>query len=453
MKFTRIATVAALSSLALALTSCAPPGEGLAPPPQDSASPAAVNTDVASLGDVTLTLWDSETLEGQSAQFTKLLADFHTKYPNITIDRVAQSFTDMKVTLPMALSDPNPPDVVQANNGRNDMGAFVSSGLLTDLAPYAAAYGWTQRYPQTVLKNSTYSADGKVFGEGNLYGISQMGELVGIYYNKAKLAKLGLQLPQTWADYEAALKTAKDKGEVPLMFGNSEGWPAGQVLGEVLGAYAPADQITTLDMGNPGASWNTPDTLKAVTTLQSWVKAGYFNAGVNGMTDEAAATAFAKGKGVFYMAGTWQVALLDGLDSGGIGFIAPPPVQAGGPVATLGGASQPYAIPANAKHKDAAAAFIDYITSDDAMKVLADTGNIPVVGADKLATGDSLLAQASKAFGEVSTKGTLLPYLDWSTPTFNDDVLVPRLQDLFAGKIDAQGVIDAFQENYAAFAQ
>jgi len=403
------------------------------------------------MGDVTLTLWDSEALEGQEAQFSELLAAWGQKYPNIKIDRVAQSFSDMKVTLPMALADPNPPDVVQANNGRNDMGAFVSAGLLTDLAPYAQAYGWLDRFPQTVLKNSSYTADGKVFGEGNLYGLAQMGEVVGIYYNKAKLAALGIATPQTWDDYLAALASAKAAGETPIMCGNSEGWPAGQVLGEVLGQYVAPDQLTKLGMGNPGASWNTPEVLQAMTVLDSWIKNGYFNDAVNGMTDEQVATAFAKGQGVFYMTGSWQVALIAGIDADGFGFIAPPPSKAGGAVSTLGGSSQPYGIPAKAAHKDAAAAFINFITSDEAMKVLAATDNIPVIGGSDLASGDSLLAQSIRAYGQVSTQGTLLPYLDWSTPTFNDSAMVPRLQDLFAQKITPQGVIDAFQENYASF--
>ncbi|MDR2895312.1 MAG: extracellular solute-binding protein [Propionibacteriaceae bacterium] len=440
--------LAVLVGLAASLAACSAPGAGNTPSQTDTA-PGAVVTDAASMGDVTLTLWDSEVLSGQSAQFTELLEGFQAKYTNITIDRVAQGFTDMKVTLPMALSDENPPDVVQANNGRNDMGAFVAAGQLTDLQPYADAYGWIDRYPETVLKNSMYTADGKTFGEGNLYGLSQMGELVGIYYNKEKLAALGLETPATWDDFVSALAAAKAAGETPIMHGDSEGWPAGQLLGLLLGQTAPADQLITLGMGNPGSSWNKPDTLAGVTLLDDWIKAGYFNDGVNGLTDEAVATQFAEGTGVFYIAGSWQVNLLQGIAGDKLGFIAPPSSSAGTVGNTLGGASQPYAIPVKAQHKDAAALFIDYITSPEAMQVLVDTGNIPVYDAESLVTGDDLLAQASTAFGEVTTQGQLLPYLDWSTPTFGEDAMTPRLQDLFAQKISPQGVIDAFESNYA----
>ncbi len=448
MKRTRTLAVATL--LTLSLAACSAPGA--TQEAEDAGTTAAIETDPSKLGEVTLSLWDAESLSGQAAQFEQLVQGFQDKYPNIHIKRNSQSFEDMKLTLPMAVSDTNPPDVVQANNGRNDMGAFVEAGLLTDLTPYAEAFGWNKRFPETVLKNSSYSSDGTVFGAGNVYGLSQMGELVGVYYNKKKLDALGLSVPETWEDFEAALKVAHDGGETALVLGNSEGWPAGHTLGALLGAYADAKAVTTLGMGNPGETWKRDDTLRAVETMRAWVDAGYYNEGVNGQDDETVATAFAKGTGVFYIAGTWQVALLDELNQGGIGFIAPPAPK-GGQMATLGGSSQPYAITARSKHKDAAAAFIDYITSDEAMQVLWSTGNIPVVGASELATDDSLLSQAARAFNSVATQGTLLPYLDWSTPSFGDEAMTPRLQDLLAAKITAPAVIDAFEANYSEFVQ
>ena len=68
------------------------------------------------------------------------------------------------------------------------MGALVKGGLLTPLDDYAEAYGWGDRYSATLLDLNRFSADGKEFGTGNLYGLSQMGEIVGVFYNKEKVA-------------------------------------------------------------------------------------------------------------------------------------------------------------------------------------------------------------------------------------------------------------------------
>lgn len=450
-KRARSTVLAGLTAGAVALATACAPGSDTADRSSEPSADSEVSTDIAALGEITLTIWDQEVRGGQSDQFTTLIEDFEATYPNVTIERNAQAFDDLTTTLSLALSDPNPPDVVQANNGRSDMGTFVAAGQLTDLAPYAEAYGWTDRFPQTVLKNSTYSADGTVFGEGNLYGLPQMGEIVGVFYNTGKLEALGLEIPQTWAEFTEALQSAKDAGETPLMLGNLEGWPAGHVFGPVQGAYVPADEVTALGLGNPGASWTSAENLAAATELERWIAAGFFNDGVNGTDDQQAAEQFAEGGSVFMIAGSWNGAALDAAMGEDVGFFAPPAQQAGEPLATTGGTSLPFAIPTGSANKDAAAAFIDFITSEEAMQVLADTGNLPVLDAGTLVSGGGVSADIAAAFDEVSSGGTLLPYLDWSTPTFGDEALTPRLQDLFAGRIDAAALLDAFQADYAAF--
>src|SRR5690606_29278307 len=117
------------------------------------------------VGDVTLTVWDQEVRGAQNKLMEQLNAEFEKKYPNVTIERVSRSFSDLRKTLRLAISDEQPPDVVQANNGRSDMGQFVSAGLLQSLDGYAEAYGWNERYPQSVRALASYTEDGTGFGE------------------------------------------------------------------------------------------------------------------------------------------------------------------------------------------------------------------------------------------------------------------------------------------------
>ena len=79
---------------------------------------------------VTLLVWDQEVRGGQNASMKALNAAFQKKYPNIKINRVAKSFTDLQATLKLAASGPNPPDVVEANNGYSAMGPLVKANLL-----------------------------------------------------------------------------------------------------------------------------------------------------------------------------------------------------------------------------------------------------------------------------------------------------------------------------------
>ncbi|MCU1559071.1 extracellular solute-binding protein [Mycetocola sp.] len=445
-RHTRLTSVA-IGGVALALTlaACAP-GTGQADKP-DSQS-GEISTDISGVGDVTLTVWDQEVRGGQNEQIEQLNAAFEKKYPNVTIDRVSQAFDDLNTTLRLALTDKDAPDVVQANNGRNTMGAFVAADQLRPLDDYADAYGWFDRYPESILQYSTYSDDASVFGEGDLYGLPQVGEVVGIFYSKSKLEGLGLEVPSDWAAFGEALSAAKAAGEIPVQLGNIEQWPALHVFGPMQADYVAPDDIINLGLGNPGASWETAENEKAAEALQAWANDGYFNDGANGTDYDAAWQALAAGNGVFLIGGSWLAADLADAMGDDLGFFLPQ--TADGSLATTGGTGLPFTITSAAENTDVAAAYIDFITSDDAMEIIAETGNLPVNRTAELAPDSGVLADVYTVFGDVSTDGSLLPYLDYATPTFGE-TLGQSLQNLIDGRLAPKDFVKALEADYAEF--
>ncbi len=433
-----------------AVAACAP-GSSSTPSTSPPASASAVQTDAAKMGAVTLLVWDQEVRGGQAAQMAQLIKEFEAKYPNVKIKRVSRSFDDLNTTLRLALSGNEPPDVVEANNGRSSMGEFVKAGQLLALDSYAKAYGWDARYLKSVRQYSSYSPDGKTFGEGNLYGLPQVGETVGIFYNKKKVAAAGLQAPTTWAEFEASLATLKGKGEVPLVLGNLQKWPAIHVFGTVQGRTTPAGTITSLAFGRSGATWKSPENLKAAKTLVDWVDKGYFNKGVNGQDYDPAWQAFSKGTGVYLIAGTWLQADLGKAMGADVGFMLPPGAAAGDKPVATGGTGLPFAITTKSKHPDAAAAYINFITSKNAMAVLAKTGNLPVADtSDQIVTG-ALQKDVFTSFGTIVDQEGLVPYLDYATPTM-PDTIGAALQDLLAKKATPEQFLDRLEKDYSAFA-
>lgn len=443
---TRLAVLTAGgAALAVALTACAP-GSG-----QDNGQAnenTEISTDISDVGEMTLTVWDQEVRGGQNEQMEQLNAAFEEKYPNITIDRNSQAFDDLNTTLRLALTDEDAPDVVQANNGRNTMGAFVAADQLRALDDYAEAYGWFDRYQESILQYSTYSDDATVFGDGNLYGLPQVGEVVGIFYSKSKLDGLGLEVPTDWAAFDEALAAAKAAGETPMQLGNIEQWPAGHVFGPLQGNYVEAGTITDLGLGNPGASWATPENVEAATALQGWVDEGYFNDGVNGTDYDAAWQALADGNGVFLIGGSWLAADLEDAMGDDVGFFVP--TTDDGAPATTGGTGLPFTITSAAENTDVAAAYIDFITSDEAMDVLAETGNLPVNRTAELAPESGVLADVFTAFGDVTENGSVLPYLDYATPTFGE-TLGQSLQGLLDGRLSPEEFTETLEADYSEF--
>ena len=427
MKTTRAFAAVALAAL-VAACGAAPGSDNAAK--KKNAQPTATATsapDIAKAGPVTLTVWDQEVRGGQNAQMKQLIAAFQKKYPNVTIDRVAKSFTDLQKTLKLAVSGPKAPDVVEANQGRPIMGALVTAGLLRPLDDYAKIYNWRDRYSPTLLSLNSFSPDGKEFGSGSLFGLSQMGEIVGLFYNKDKVKTP----PKTLDELEQQLQKAKSAGDVGIQFGNVDKWPGIHEYESVLGQTADKQAVRDFVFAKPDASFKNPQFTQAASTLSDWVKKGYFNKGFSGTNDVAALQQFAKGKGYFMIAGTWDTADLVKAMGDKVGFVPMPGKDPSSPV-SLGGESLPFAVTAASKHPDVAAAYINFITSPQAAQVLVNTDNLPAMKGAPAASG-GLPGDVSAAWTKLNEVDGIIPYLDYTTPTFYDDITA-AIQELLGGK-------------------
>lgn len=445
-RHTRALAAVTGTTLVLALAACAPGTGGSTG--GDAADDTKISKDVTAAGDVTLTVWDQEVRGGQNEQIETLNAAFEEKYPNVTIDRVSQAFDDLNTTLRLALTGEDAPDVVQANNGRNTMGAFVEADQLRNLDDYAELYEWEERFPESVLQYSTYGEDAVDFGTGSIYGLPQVGEIVGVFYSKSKLAELGVEVPTDWSQFQSVLDAAHAKGERPLVLGNIDKWPAIHVFGPIQGAHVDGDSIRDLGLGNAGADWNTDDNIAAAQQFADWSAEGLFNDGPNGTDYDAAWQAFSTGEGTFLIGGSWLAADLEDAMGDDVGFFVPN--SSAGTPATTGGTGLPFAITSAAKNNDVAAAYLDFITSDEAMEILAETGNMPVNGTADLAPASGVQADVFTEFGRVTEEGALLPYLDYATPTFSD-TLGDALQGLIAGQLSATEFTELLNADYSEF--
>jgi raffinose/stachyose/melibiose transport system substrate-binding protein len=440
--------IATLMLAALVGAGCGSPGgdgDENAKDQDKKASSTVEKPDVAAAGDVTLTVWDQEVRGGQAAQIKKLNEQFQQKYPNVTIKRVARSFEDLNKTLKLAVSGPKAPDVVEANQGRPIMGTLVKGGLLEPLDPYAKAFGWEDRWSPLLLDLNKFSSDGADFGSGNLYGVSQMGEIVGVFYNKTKVS----EPPKTLDEFEQSLKEAKADGDIPIQFGNLDAWPGIHEYETVLAQTADKQAVRDFVFARDGASFDTPEFQAAAQKLQEWVDAGYFTPDFSGTGYDPAWQRFAKGKGRYLIAGTWLTADLADQMGDDVGFMLMPGTDEGADPVALGGESLPWAITSQSKNKDVAAAYIDFLTDANAANVLADTGNLPAMPVDAGAVPEGLPREVYDQWTRLNEADGLIPYLDYTTPTFFDDISA-AIQELMGGKKDpaqfTAGVQEAFQK-------
>jgi raffinose/stachyose/melibiose transport system substrate-binding protein len=436
---------------ALALTAlvagCGAPGDDDDNAAQSTpAATAEAKPDISKAGNVTLTVWDQEVRGGQKAQITELNKQFEAKYPNVKIERVARSFDDLIKTVKLAASGDDAPDVLQANQGIGIMGELVKAKLLRPMTDYAKVYGWNDRWSPTLLAANSVQADGSRFGSGDLYGVSQMGEIVGVYYNKEKVPTP----PTNLTEFEASLQEAKDEGDVPIQFGNSDAWPGIHNYETVLAQIADKQAIRDFVFSKEGATFDNEQFTQAAGKIVQWVDKGYFNENFNGTGYDPAWQNFAKGEGRYLIAGTWLTADLEERMGDKVGFMLMPGEDPNNPVA-LGGESLAFTVSSKAENPDVAAAYLDFLTDANAAQVLVDTGNLPAMkGAPTAPSG--LNGEVGTAWQKLNEVDGVVPYLDWTTPTFYDDISA-AIQELLDGKQQPAEFTSEVQGAYSEWAQ
>lgn len=434
--------LAALAGCALvALAACSAPGSD--PGTSAPETPAAVRTDVGDTA-ATLTLFSAAGLQA----YEQGLADaFHAKYPKITVKLQVEADNNYNTVLPRLLASDATPDIVQPS----DLLGGVKDGLLTNLDPYAAAYGWATKVPASALAPGRVT-DG-VIGSGPLYQAGgSAGPLVGIFYNKDLAAKVGMTAPpRSIAELEAVMDKAKTAGITPIVASNQDGL-IGHLYSLLLGDHMGAQALSDIVYHKPGATLNTPEAVKATEVLQKWIKAGYFAANVNALNQDASYGQFAGGKGLFFFQGSWIVQTLDKSFAGKYGVIPMPPATEGGKYAGMTSNTLAFSIAARSKNKDAAALFLDFLTTGEAAQVAVKNGYAALTPGSTTASEPSLSGtlteQIQAGYARVAADNGFDSWLQNAAPAVGTK-LTQQLQLLVTGKAEPAAMVQTLQTTYA----
>ncbi|MGK5632337.1 ABC transporter substrate-binding protein [Streptomyces sp. URMC 123] len=434
---------------ALALGACCVPGSGgggagnaAAGGPLITApvTPAAV----AERGPTTLRI----VAEAGEREFLRaFVPEFEKAFPTVRVEVSTKAFADFAKTVVNTVSGADPPDLVQGNQGYGVDGPLIRAGLLRPLDDVAHAYGWDRDFPPGATGQLRWSQDGRIFGSGTLYGITQANEFVGVFSNTAKLDRLGLRPPRTYQEFVAAMERAKAAGEQPVMLGNADQYPAQQVLGLIQAQHVPVRETRAWISGVPGTTFASAGHRTAAATLRDWARRGWFGSGYNGVGADDAVTRFIGGKGVFLIAGAWHTpAVARGL---GERVSLAVPLTADGRAACPGSLGLPWHITAGSPRTTAAVAFLGLMQSATGARVMAEVGRLPVrtqgvsvpgrAAREQLAAGRALLDDDGQTY-----------YFDWSSTSMLSTIGSAG-QELLDGRLGVDAFLAAVQKDWAAF--
>ena len=442
----RGAAAALVSGLLLATAACSAPGA--APQPSEpAASPTATQSasGAPSCGVDPITL--KAYIETGFPMTGALFDEFEKQFPNVTVDVREDQFAVITQNAPRVLVD-DPPDIMRLPQ----MSELASDGLLLDLDPYAAAFGW-DKWPASQLEQLRVGADG-TRGDGPLYGMGLNFSMTGVFYNKELAAKIGMtEAPKTLAEFDKHLAAAKAAGITPIaQFNGGATGGFAFPLQNLMASYGPVEPINDWIYLKQGATINTPSNLKAAEHLEGWVKAGYFADDVNSLDYSMMMGRFIEGDSLFIFNGDWESGNLDTQMAGKAGFFLFPPAEAGG---KFGAMSAPltYGVSAKAANPDCAAFFFDWVATNETARTIAvESGGshpmgLPDAFMPEIAAG-TVTAETLAAGAQVATDNGAMDFIANATGAIYAQSWTPNLQKLMAGEQTAAGMLESVQADY-----
>ena len=420
--------VACLSSVA----ACGPGSSSS----KSNANSEPVSTDV-SKEKVELKLWDGAGLKTFDDQ---LIAAFQKKYPNITITATYDPDNTSQQNGPRIISAADTPDIARIT----DINSAVRGKHVVNLDEYAKAYGWNLPDSQTQVYR--VDSNGKI-GSGSLYAVPDGISMTGLYWNKKLAKELGItEAPATVADLEADMKKATDAGKLAMMMPAKEGGTS-YIYQALLTNYEGRDTVQNWIIQKDGATFDTKGSVKAAQKIKDWQDAGYFSKDALALDGSTALSRFSNGEALFFPAGSWYTASINEALGDDAGWIAYPGEKADSGSAAANAVSA-FGIPTNAKHKNAAAAFLDFLQSDEARQIAVDNGYPPVGEGKTPSTDNQLLGQVLTAYEGLVKTGNTTDYINNATAGMQASAIIPGFQSLLDGTMTPQQFVDSIQKQY-----
>ncbi len=419
--------IAALVALAGSLAACGSSGGG-GSAASSSSSPKVLKV-----------WWYEGPGSAYQIAWDQAITDFKKQHPGVTVQFSLKSFNQMQQNASMILNSSDVPDVMEYNKGDATTGLLSKQGLLTDLTPEAAKYGWDKTLGPDLQVTAKYDAKG-IMGSGNWYGVSDYAEYLTTYYNKAMFAKYGIAVPTTMAQLTAAMDKFVKAGITPFANAGNDYMAMQYLYMMELSQATPAD-VQHYERYTGPVNFHDTAWTSAVSTFQDWVKKGYIAKNSVSLTATQAGNDFETGKNPMLMSGSWWAGTFESdIKNFSWGTFLWP-----GNTLNAGSGGNLFVVPKNAAAKQLAYDFINDTLQPDVQKLLANNGAVPIAASPDGVT-NPLNQQLIANFQKLAGNDGLAYYPDWPTPNFYN-LLLAQTQDLMNGASGDQ-VLGTLQTNY-----
>ena len=365
---------------------------------------------------------------GQTTVYEAIAEEFNNENSDVKMTVVANSSDIFNPALVPALSAGEGPDVFTYGTGPGQPAALIDSGLVADLTDAYFEHSWSDTIPEAIVSQT--SKDGKLWAFGNAV------ETTGMFYNKAIFSQVGVDVPQTWTEMEAAVTALKSAGyDTPIGLGGADKWPVSHWQSMLFGRYAGPEGINNVLFGD--GKWTDEPFVTASAKLQQMGADGWFGPTPVAIGYGELMDRFWAGEVPMTFTGPWVIP--GGTEKLGdrvsdYSVFAVPPMEDGQKIHPTNSIGNGWYVRESSKQKEAAIAYLNrvFMTTEGRVALLNE-GIVPVGPLDEAlsqATLPQLAVDIWKTSDDHAANGSVPAFLDTITPKTLTTVSYDGLQAL-----------------------
>jgi ABC-type glycerol-3-phosphate transport system substrate-binding protein len=283
-----------------------------------------------------------------------LIQKFEELNPHITVKHFAAERIRYDEMVRTAIAGGSPVDVLEIDGQFTR--AYQRDGLIEDMKKW---YDFKNRFFPAAVEAVT--------SKGEILMVPNIGLTVcGFYTNDSVFEKYGLSAPQTWDDIQAIHDKLRDTGINTLTYSAGKIWWMPMLLFLTLPSFTDQPVEFTMDTLYGKVKWNDPVYIQAYQLIIDFVQKGWLMKESLGYDIDGAVQDFIQGKAAMLYQGIWANDLIEKTMPEDFKYsFHNVPVRPGFTPRPAGGPGQGLTICSRSKHKEEAAEFIKFLTTDE----------------------------------------------------------------------------------------
>lgn len=429
MKRRRLVPLCIPIAVAAALAACGAPGGG-----DDDEGSATEETTGPATG--TLVVGGTE-----AGYMDAVVEGFKESHPDIDVQYSTLGVNFEGGGIQTLLRSGSGPDVLLVNSGPGRVGLLSEAGLIRPLDDVYEEFDLDDVYEPWITDQI------RAQGDGTIYEIVEGVGVYQVYYNRKIFQDAGIEPPQTWDDFLSNCTTLVDAGVLPIVAGVRDNFAGGWMLGQLLQSSAGTDTMS--DVIYNGGEFAQPDVLRGAEMLETLLDQGCIDGNAAAALDALQAkAAFIDGQGAmaFVAQELPGEAEKAGANRDDFGSFSMPSRDSNRPPTPTAGLGYSWVMNADTENLPAAKAWMEWVASDDYLRLTAENGLVQVP-ARTIPDGvdiDQSLADSAEARNDGAGFNPSV-YLESGVV----DAYYAAIQGLFTGQLSPQQAmeqIDAARE-------